>query len=100
MSTEQVIWLAGAALASIFLSKMMRDRQIHLSGLIRKSVEEKLDWTRKRSKALQLARRTARRKAVQERQITSPVEGIRESSESQEAFVEESSVRSQANSVS
>ncbi len=67
MSSEQIIWLAGAAVAATFLLKMMRDRQVALNQLIRKSMEEKLRWSRKRAKAAKLARRTARTKAAEEK---------------------------------
>lgn len=69
MSSEQIIWLAGAACAIVFLLKMMRDRQVALNALIRKSVEEKLGWIRKKAKATRMAQSAARQKAAQEKEL-------------------------------
>lgn len=69
MSSEQIIWLAGAACAIVFLLKMMRDRQLALNTLIRKSVEEKLGWIRKKAKAARMAQNAARQKVAQEKEL-------------------------------
>ncbi len=69
MSSEQIIWLAGAACAMVFLVKMMRNRQVALNQLIRQSVDEKLGWIRKKAKATRLAQKTARQKAAQEKEL-------------------------------
>jgi len=69
MSSEQIIWLAGAACAIVFLLKMMRNRQLALNTLIRKSVEEKLGWIRKKAKAARMAQNAARQKVAQEKEL-------------------------------
>lgn len=69
MSSEQIIWLVGAACASVFLLKMMRDRQVAVTQLIRRSVEEKLRWMRKKAKAARMIQRAARQKADHEQEV-------------------------------
>ena len=67
MSIDLVIWFAGAGLASVFLLKMMRSKQAKLSNLLREYLKEKLEWARKRAKAVKIARKTAAEQAYKEK---------------------------------
>ena len=61
-----ILWFVAAALSSIALAKLMRRRQSQLIGVLRTYVDAQLEWSRKRAKAAQLARRAARHKAALE----------------------------------
>lgn len=66
MSSEQAIWLAGAALAWGALMAMMRKRQSQLNAVLRKAVQQKRDWARQRHRAAQLALRALNARAAEE----------------------------------
>ena len=70
LSINQLFWIAGALLASVFLMKMMRRRQAKLRELLKEYMQTQLEWAQKRAKAAKLARQAAREKARQEAQFT------------------------------
>lgn len=59
MTTERILLIAAAAVASLILGRLMQNRQRHLTGLLRQYVDRQKEWVLKRSKAAAMARQAA-----------------------------------------
>ncbi|MEZ6135473.1 MAG: hypothetical protein R3C53_11245 [Pirellulaceae bacterium] len=76
MDINLIAWIGGAALACAILVKMMRQKQLRLSELLRQYVEGQLEWARKRNRAARLAQQAVQQKASLEKEEQSALDRI------------------------